>query len=57
MFQLQGHTDVRYVIQSSWNLITWTSISTNPLTSSTLMLTNPVSPGEPQKYWRAVWQP
>ena len=57
VFQLQGQTDVGYVIQTSSNLITWTSISTNPLTSSTLMLTNPVSPGELQKYWRAVWQP
>lgn len=57
VFQLQGQPDVRYVIQSSTNLIHWTAQSTNTLTASTLNLTNAIGPTTPQKYWRAVWQP
>jgi len=57
VFQLQGQVEVRYVIQSSTNLINWTSQSTNTLTESTLKVTNIISAATPQKYWRAVWQP
>lgn len=57
VFQLQGQQDVRYVIQSSTNLSSWISQSTNTLVSNTLNVTNLVAPGSPQKYWRAVWQP
>ena len=58
-FQLQGQANVRYVIQSSSNLavFSWTSVSTNTLINSTLNVTNLVSAGTPQKYWRAVWLP
>ena len=56
-FQLQGLKDVPYVIQSSTNLTSWASVSTNTLASTTLNLTNAIVPGTPQKYWRAVWQP
>ncbi|MEK7782270.1 MAG: alpha-L-arabinofuranosidase [Verrucomicrobiota bacterium] len=57
VFQLQGQPDVRYVIQSSTNLIHWTAQATNTLTAGTLNLTNAIVPTTPQKYWRAVWQP
>ena len=57
VFQLQGQLDVRYVIQSSTNLTTWTSQSTNTLASNSLNITNAITPGASQKYWRAVWQP
>ena len=54
VFQLQGQPDVRYVIQSSSNLTTWTSVSTNVLSSPTLNVTNSASAS--QYFWRAVWQ-
>jgi alpha-N-arabinofuranosidase len=57
VFQLQGQSDVRYVIQSSSDLINWTPQATNTLTGSTLNLTNAIATSPPQKYWRAVWQP
>jgi len=56
-FQLQGQANVRYVLQSSTNLMSWSAISTNLLSSSTLNVTNAISPGAPQKFWRAVWLP
>lgn len=57
IFQLQGQTDVSYVIQSSSNLSVWNSIATNTLASGMLNVTNLIAPGSPQNYWRAVWQP
>ena len=57
VFQLQGQKDVRYVIQSSTNLTSWTSQSTNTLVGNSLNETNAITPGASQKYWRAVWQP
>lgn len=57
VFQLQGQPDVPYVIQSSPDQFNWIAQSTNTLTSSTLTVTNPIAPGSPQKYWRAIWQP
>ncbi len=57
VFQLQGQPDVRYVIQNSSNLTSWVSVSTNTLTGPTLNVTNAVSPGVANQFWRAVWQP
>lgn len=54
--RLIGQTDVRYVIQTSSNMSTWTSVSTNTLTGNTLDFTNSVISGS-QKFWRSVWQP
>lgn len=56
-FQLQGQRDVRYVIQSSSNLLTWLPEMTNTLSSGSVVVTNPTPSGLTQKYWRAVWQP
>jgi hypothetical protein len=57
VFQLQGQAGVPYVIQSSTNLITWTSISTNTLLASTMNITNFLDPTFPVQFWRAIWQP
>jgi len=55
--QIQGQTGVPYVVQTSADLINWTSISTNLLNSNVLNLTNAISPASPQQFWRAVWLP
>ncbi|MGP8200058.1 MAG: alpha-L-arabinofuranosidase [Limisphaerales bacterium] len=57
VFQLQGETNVPYVLQCSTNLMTWTPVSTNTLVTGTLNITNSVVPSQPEKFWRAVWQP
>jgi alpha-N-arabinofuranosidase len=54
---LQGQRGTPYVIQSSPDLTTWTAISTNTLMGSTSNITILVSPGSPQQFYRAVWQP
>ena len=57
VFQLAGQTGVPYVIQRSTNLVTWSAVSTNTLTSSSVNLTNALSVNFPQQFWRAVWLP
>jgi len=57
VFQLQGNVGVPYVIQSSTNLTTWTSVSTNTLAVGAMNLTNSLSPSLPQQFWRALWRP
>jgi hypothetical protein len=57
VFQLQGQSGVRYVVQSSTNLTQWIAVSTNTYNGSALNFTNPVSPGLSMQFWRAVWQP
>ena len=54
---LQGQPGTPYVIQSSPDLMTWTSVSTNTLAGSTLNITLPVATGSPHQFYRAVWQP
>jgi hypothetical protein len=56
-FQIQGQPSVPYVIQTSTNLTTWISVSTNTLSGSTLNLTNSMAPNSPPTFWRAFWQP
>jgi hypothetical protein len=56
-FQLRGQSDVPYVIQTSPDLINWTSVSTNLLTGTLLNMTNLITEQLPQKYWRAAWLP
>jgi len=54
--QIRGQTGVPYVLQTSTNLTTWISVSTNLLTTTTLNVTNAVSSSE-DRFWRATWQP
>jgi len=54
---LQGQPGTPYIIQNSPDLTTWTSISTNILTGSTLTMTNPISSGSPHLFYRAIWRP
>jgi hypothetical protein len=57
IFQLQGQAGVPYVIQRSPDLVNWTSVITNKLLSTTLNITNSLSPSTPKQFWRAIWQP
>jgi hypothetical protein len=54
VFQVSGVPGVPYLIQSSTNLRTWLSVSTNTLPGGILYVTN--SLGLAQQFWRAVWQ-
>ena len=54
---LQGQPGTPYVIQSSPDLMAWTTVSTNTLVGSTSNITILVSPGSTQQFYRAVWQP
>ncbi|HLZ54752.1 MAG TPA: hypothetical protein VKS19_09770, partial [Verrucomicrobiae bacterium] len=57
VFQLLGGTNVPYVVQTSPDLMTWVPVSTNLLPGGVLNFTNPIPPGAPQQFWRALWQP
>ena len=57
VYQLQGDTDVAYLVQVSSNLTTWLSVATNTLLTGTLNVTNPIPLGAWQEFWRALWQP
>jgi alpha-N-arabinofuranosidase len=57
VLQLQGQPGTPYIVQSSPDLSAWTPVSTNRLAGNVLNLTNVVSPGTAQQFWRAVWQP
>lgn len=56
-FQLNGQSGTPYIIQTSADLVTWTSKSTNLLTGASLNITNAIPPGTGDQFWRAVWQP
>jgi hypothetical protein len=56
-FELQGQSEVPYVLQTSTNLSTWSAVATNKFTGSSLALTNTISSGQACQFWRAVWQP
>lgn len=53
LLQVQGQSNVRYVVQNSTDLTSWTPYATNTLAGSTWTLTNN-SPAL-MKFWRAVW--
>jgi hypothetical protein len=55
--RLQGQAGVRYVLQMSPDLIPWTRTKTNVVAGNSVNITNPISPGVLQTFWRAVWQP
>jgi hypothetical protein len=56
-FQLDGQPGTPLVIQTSTNLVTWTSISTNLLTGASMNFTNTIPAGTGHEFWRAVWRP
>src|SRR5260370_33456436 len=56
-YQLQGQPGVPYVIQTSTNLTTWASISTNTLASGTLNLTNALPAGGGPQFRAPPWPP
>jgi hypothetical protein len=55
--QLSGQWGAPYVIQTSTDLVNWTSISTNRLNIGYLNLPPFLAPGTNSQYWRAMWQP
>jgi hypothetical protein len=57
VLQLQGQTNVPYVVESSTDLVNWIAVATNTMATATVNLTNQVSAGTPATYWRAVWLP
>jgi hypothetical protein len=57
VLQLQGQPGTPYIVERSPDLSAWTLVSTNTLAGSVLSLTNAISPGASQQFWRAVWQP
>jgi alpha-N-arabinofuranosidase len=57
VLQLQGQPGTPYIVERSPDLSAWTLVSTNTLVGSVLNLTNAISPGASQQFWRAVWQP
>ena len=57
VLQLHGQPGTPYIIQSSPDLFAWTPVSTNLLVGNVLNITNTISTGTTQQFWRAVWQP
>ena len=57
VLQVHGQPGTPYIIQRSPNLSVWTAVSTNLLAGNVLNITNAISPGTSQQFWRAVWQP
>ena len=57
VIRLLGDTNVSYVVQTSPDLKTWVPFSTNTLPVGALNITNPIPPGAPHQFWRALWQP
>jgi hypothetical protein len=54
-FWLDGLAGQRYAIQGSSNLVQWTSLQTNLLSSNSLPVTLPA--GDAQRFFRAQWLP
>jgi alpha-L-arabinofuranosidase len=57
VMQIQGQPNVPYVVESSPDLLSWSAVSTNKLVGYSLNITNPITAGTPQQFWRASWQP
>ncbi|HVV00436.1 MAG TPA: alpha-L-arabinofuranosidase [Verrucomicrobiae bacterium] len=57
VFELDGQPGAQYVILSSSDLETWIPVSTNRVTTSSLLITNPITAGQSAQFWRAVWEP
>jgi alpha-N-arabinofuranosidase len=57
VLQIQGQAGVPYVIQTSPDLVNWSSVSTNSTSGNGLQLTNVISGAASQQFWRSVWIP
>jgi len=57
VMQLEGQPETPYIVETSSNLMTWVSISTNTLAGGAVNLTNSIVPGTAQQFWRVVWVP
>jgi len=53
VLQLSGLSGQSYWIETSTNLMNWTTVSTNSLVYASINVTNPVISGARQQYWRA----
>jgi cytochrome c peroxidase len=51
---LTGKPGAAYILQSSTDLKNWTPLSTNILTTTSLFVTNSLSVGQTQQFWRAI---
>jgi hypothetical protein len=54
---LQGQPGTPYVIQSSLDLLNWSSVATNNLTGASASVSMPLPPSATRQFFRAVWQP
>ena len=52
VLQLSGLSGQSYQVQTSTNLVNWTSVSTNTVTYSTVNLTNAANAGYQRQFWR-----
>lgn len=57
MLVLRGQPATPYVLQSSPDMKTWTSVSTNTLVGSSLNISIPTATNSPRQFYRAVWEP
>ncbi|MDE3068779.1 MAG: alpha-L-arabinofuranosidase [Verrucomicrobiota bacterium] len=57
ILQLQGQPGTPYVLQSSPDLLAWTSVETDTLAGTVVDLTNVILAGSSRWFWRAIWQP
>jgi hypothetical protein len=57
LLQLQGQPGSRYLLQSSTDLVAWSTISTNVLVNSSLTFTNLPAAGTAVTFWRAIQPP
>jgi hypothetical protein len=55
VLQLSGLSGQSYWIETSTNLVNWTTVSTNVLTYASANVTNPASAGTSRQFWRAYW--
>ncbi len=56
VLQLSGLSGQSYWVETSTNLVNWTPVSTNTLTSASVNVTNPASAGSNRQFWR-VYSP
>jgi hypothetical protein len=55
--QISGLPDLRYMIQSSSNLIAWPSLVTNTMTGATENWLDTAATNSPLKFYRSAWLP